>query len=119
MQGLINKRTLAKGEVDLRVGNEARVAALEIGNFDLTLPSGLVILLKNCYYVPAMSRNIISVSCSDMDGFIFIIKDNVIPIHREDMFCGNALLSNGLYILDLENHKPIITLILNGLNQTS
>ena len=42
-----------------------------------------------------------------MDGFIFIIKNNVISIHREDMFYGNALLSNGLYILHLENQKPI------------
>ena len=42
-----------------------------------------------------------------MDGFVFIIKNKVISIHREDIFYGNALLSNGLYILDLENHKPI------------
>ena len=62
-----------KGEVDLRVGNRARVAALEIGDFELTLPSGLIILLKNCYYTPAMSRNIISVSCLDMDGFVLLL----------------------------------------------
>ena len=31
VQGLRNRRTLAKGEVDLRVGNGAKVAALEIG----------------------------------------------------------------------------------------
>ena len=55
----------------------------------------------------AMSRNIISVSCLDMDGFVFIIKNNVISIHREDMFYSNLLLNNGLYILDLENHKSI------------
>ena len=54
-----------------------------------------------------MSRNIISVSCLYMDRFFFIIKNNVISIHREGMFYGNVLLSNGLYILDLENHKPI------------
>ena len=30
-----------KGEVDLRVGNGARVAALTIGTYDLTLLSGL------------------------------------------------------------------------------
>ena len=63
VQGLRNRKTLAKRDVDLRVGNGARFAALEIRDLDLTLPSGLVILLKNCYYVPAMSRNIISVSC--------------------------------------------------------
>ena len=47
------------------------------------------------------------VSCLDMDGFVYIIENNVISIHREDMYYGNTLLSNGLYILDLENHKPI------------
>ena len=57
---------MAKGEVDLRVENGARVDALEIRDFKLTLPSGLVILLKNCYYVPTMSRNIIFVSCLDI-----------------------------------------------------
>ena len=96
---------MAKGDVDLRVGNRARVIALEIGDFNLTLPSGLVILLKNYYYVLAM--NIILVSCLDLDGFTFIIKNNVISIHREDIFYGNVLLNNGLYILDLQNHKPI------------
>ena len=54
-----------------------------------------------------MSRNIISVSCLDMDGFSFIIQNNVISIHREGIFYGNGLLSNGLYILDLKNNEPI------------
>ena len=107
IRGLRNRKILVKGEADLRVGNKARVTALEIEDFDLTLPSGLVIILKNCYYVPTMSRNIISVSCLDMDRFVFIIKNNVTSIHREDMFYGNALPTNGLYIPDLENHKPI------------
>ena len=52
----------------------------------MTLPGGLVILLKNCYYVRAMSRNIISACCLDMDGFVFIIENNVISIHHKDMF---------------------------------
>ena len=42
-----------------------------------------------------------------MDGFSFIIQNNVISIHRECIFYGNGLLSNGLYILDLETNKPI------------
>ena len=103
-------------EVNLRVGNEARVAALEIGDFDLTLPSRLVILLKNYYYVLAMSRNIISVLCLDLDGFTFIIKNNVISIHHEDIFYGNALLTNGIYSRDLKTHKSIYNIDTNGLN---
>ena len=55
------------------MGNGARVAALTVEVYDLTLPSGLVFQLKNCYYVPVVSRNIISASCLDVDGFHFII----------------------------------------------
>jgi hypothetical protein len=102
VQGLQRSRELARGEVDLRVGNIARVAALAVGIYDLSLPSGLIIQLENCFYVPAISRNIISVSCLDKLGFSFIIKNNCCSIYLNDIFYANAQMSNGLYILDLE-----------------
>ena len=102
VQGLQRSRGLAKGEVDLRVGNGARVAALAVGIYNLTLPSGLIIQLENCFYVPAISRNIISVSCLDKLGFSFIIKNNCCSIYLNDIFYATAQMSNGLYILDLE-----------------
>ena len=64
------------------------IAALAAGVYDLTLPSGLVFQLKNCYYVPTVSRNIISVSCLDVDGFHFIIKNNIFSIYNADIFMG-------------------------------
>ncbi|KAK2417007.1 secreted RxLR effector protein [Trifolium repens] len=102
VQELKESRELAKGEVDLRVGNGARVAALAVGTYNLALPSGLIIQLKNCYYVPAISRNIISVSCLDKFGFSFIIKNNCCSIYLNDIFYANAQMYNGLYVLDLE-----------------
>ncbi|KAK8640398.1 hypothetical protein V6N13_008152 [Hibiscus sabdariffa] len=51
-QGLHMRRNLAKGDVDLRVGNGARVDALAVGTYVLSLPSGLVLNLENCYFVP-------------------------------------------------------------------
>ena len=102
VQGLKRSRELAKGEVDLRVGNGAKVAALSVGTYVLTLPSGLIIQLENCYYVPAISRNIISVSCLDKFGFSFIIKNNCCSIYLNDIFYATAQMNNGLYILDLE-----------------
>ena len=109
VQGLKQSRKLAKGEVDLRVANGARVAALAVGNFELTLPTGLILILNNCYYVPAMSSNIISVSCLDKDGFRFIIENNTISIYCRDIFYGIAHLMNGLYVLNFDesDHKSI------------
>ena len=54
-----------------------------------------------------MCRNIISVSCLDKDGFDFTIRDSVINIYRDDIYYGNGLLSNGLYVLNFNNDKPI------------
>ncbi|KAK8593700.1 hypothetical protein V6N12_045775 [Hibiscus sabdariffa] len=68
-QGLHLRRNLAKGDVNLRVGNGARVAALAVGTYVLSLPSGLVLNLENCYFVPSLTKNIISVSCLDKIGF--------------------------------------------------
>ena len=74
VQGLKKSRSLARGEVNLRVNNGARVAALATGTYELNFPSRLVLNLKNCYYMPTMCRNIISISCLDKKGFEFIIR---------------------------------------------
>ena len=89
--------------MDLRVGNGARVATLAIGTYYLSLPSGLVLELDNCYYVPAMSTNNISISCLDMVRFSFIIKTNTCSIYYGDIFYRDAHLSDGLYILNHGN----------------
>jgi len=48
---------LARGEVQFFVGNGARVAAIAVGTFPLTLPSGMVLELSKCYYVPVIKKN--------------------------------------------------------------
>ncbi|KAK8563326.1 hypothetical protein V6N12_035475 [Hibiscus sabdariffa] len=103
VQGLYMRRNLAKGDVDLRVGNGARVAALAVGTYVLSLPSGLVLNLENCYIVPSLTKNIISVSCLDKIGFEVIIKNNSCSFYYDNLFYGSAQLINGLYILNQEN----------------
>ncbi|VFQ80902.1 unnamed protein product [Cuscuta campestris] len=102
MQGLKQSRRLARGEIELRVGNGAPVAALAIGTYSLVLPSGLMLELNDCLYVPAISRNIISVSCLDKSGFIISIKDKSLSVYRKNVFYANANMTNGLYVLDLD-----------------
>ena len=105
VQGLQRSRRLAKGEVDLRVGNGARVAALAVGTYLLTLPSGLVLVLNNCYFVPAMSINIIFISSLALDGYKFVIENNNCFILKDNLFYGNVLLERGLYVLDLNKRE--------------
>ena len=100
VQGLQRSRSLAKNDVDLRVGNGARVAALAVGTRILSLPSGLDLILEDCYVVPSLTKNIISISCLDKMGFEFIIKDKCCSFSQNGIFYGSAQLINGLYVLD-------------------
>ncbi|GKB96683.1 retrotransposon protein, putative, ty1-copia subclass [Tanacetum coccineum] len=58
------------GALSLYMGNGQREAVEAIDNFDLSLPSGLVIVLNNCHYAPSITRGVISVSRLYEDGFI-------------------------------------------------
>jgi hypothetical protein len=66
-QELKRGRRLLKGEVDLRMGNVARVAALDLGTYNLTLPSEMLLELDNCYFVLTLARNIVSISYLDLN----------------------------------------------------
>ncbi|XP_074302883.1 uncharacterized protein LOC141637218 [Silene latifolia] len=50
IEELKGSRSLANGEVDLRVGNGARVAVVAVRTFHLSLPSDLVLEVDNCYH---------------------------------------------------------------------
>src|SRR5215213_1842952 len=75
-QELKNKRRLLKDEVTMRVGNGSKVDVIAVGTLPLHLPSGLVLSLNNCYFVPALSMNIISGSCLMQDGYSFKSENN-------------------------------------------
>jgi hypothetical protein len=77
-QGMIRSRSVERGEVDFRVGNNARVAALTVGTMQLHLPPGFIMELNNCYFVPSLSRNILSPSCLMKDGYSFASENNVV-----------------------------------------
>ena len=49
MEILQHSRRLERGEMDLQMGNRAKVVAIAIGRVDLKLPSGMVLVLNNIY----------------------------------------------------------------------
>ncbi|KAJ9541247.1 hypothetical protein OSB04_027753 [Centaurea solstitialis] len=51
--------TLRKDRSNLRVGEGTPLIAEAVGSYSLSLPSGLVLELENCYYVPKMIKNVI------------------------------------------------------------
>jgi hypothetical protein len=63
LEGFQRTRSFARGELDVRIGNGAKIAVMTVGTYHLSLPSGLVLELNNFYCIPALSKNIISSSC--------------------------------------------------------
>jgi hypothetical protein len=106
MKGLTRSRSMARGEVDFRVGNNARVVALSVGTIQLHLLSGFIMELNNCYFVPSLSRNIVSPSYLMMDDYSFASENNVCVISMNDMFVAFVPIKNGLFVLNLDD-SPI------------
>jgi hypothetical protein len=104
LQGPSLTRRFAKGELDVRVGNGAKVVAIAVDTFHLPLPSGLVLKLNNCYCIPALCKNIMSSSClEEVDGHEIIIKNKCCSIYYNDIFYAHCPFVNRLYVLDLED----------------
>jgi hypothetical protein len=102
MQALKNRSKLHSKEIQLRVENGAQVAAVTVGSIELCLPSRLIMELKNVYFVSSISKNIISMSCLEMNGFSFVIKDNGCSIYKDELYYGSSFMMNSLYMLEID-----------------
>ena len=122
MQGLKNPRRLAKGEVDLRVGNKARVAALAVGTYELRLPTGRILQLNNCYFVPVLSKNLISVSSLCKTGFKFVFEKYGCSFSFKNELFGTGMLCDDLFFIDtiyeVFNVEPPIKRKRDDVNET-
>jgi hypothetical protein len=109
LQELQRTRRFGRGELDVRVGNGAKVAVMAFGTYHLSSPSGLVLELNNFYCIPALSNNIISSTClEEVDGYEIVIKNKRCSIYYNDILYAHCPLVNGLYVLDLEINLFII-----------
>jgi len=91
----------------MRVGNGNKVEVMAVGTLPLHLPSGLVLMLNKCYYVPALSMNIISGSCLLRDNYSFKSVSNGCTISMNDIFYVHAPERNGLFLLNLDSSTHI------------
>ena len=74
----------------------------------MTLPSGLMLYLDDCYYVLALTKNIIYVSYLYKKCFYLTFCNNGCSIMLNGVLYVIGTLCNGIYILDMSN--PILTI---------
>ena len=56
--------------------------------------------LNDCYYVPSLSKNIISISVLDTEGFCFSIKNQTLTFSYDDLVYDQANSISSINILD-------------------
>ena len=100
LQGLRSFRRVRKAEICLQSATGQNISTTVVGTYYLPLPSGLVLELNNCYYVPALSKSIISFSHL-MNDYDISLKDKCCYIFKNNMFYAKAIIENGIFVLDL------------------
>ena len=80
------------------------IGAKAVGTYYLSLPSGLVLELENCYYARRLIKNIISYDLLIDSGFKFIFENKSILCYKDNVFYFVACSQNGLFTINLQEN---------------
>ena len=74
-----------------------------MGDVSLVLDSGFDLVLRDVLYVPSLSRNLISISRMDTDGYACHFGNGKCEIYLNNNCVGVAFLHYELYLLSLSD----------------
>ncbi|KAJ9565872.1 hypothetical protein OSB04_001838 [Centaurea solstitialis] len=99
------RKTLRKDRSNLRVGEGTPLIAEAVGSYSLSLPSGLVLELDNCYYIPNMIKNVLSFDLLVDQGFYYKYDYKIVSVFKNNIFYFKATPVNGLYTVNLQDNS--------------
>ncbi|KAJ9567049.1 hypothetical protein OSB04_003015 [Centaurea solstitialis] len=108
LQGFTRRKTLRKDRPNLRVGEGTPLIAEAVGSYSLSLLSGLVLELDNCYYIPNMIKNVLSFDLLVYQGFYYKYDYKMISVFKNNIFYFKATPVNGLYTVNLQDNSSEI-----------
>ena len=115
-QGLRTWHRVAKGEMSLQVAEGSIVDATTVGDHHLVLPSGVVLILNNCYFVKDFICGIVSVSRLSENGYVFHCANNVMNISLNGNKVCVGVLENGIYVINT-NYVCSVNKSSNNINE--
>jgi len=94
------------------MGNKEKVLVEAIGTYRLILGTGYHLDLMDIFYVPSITRNLISLSKLDIAGYSFKFGNGCFSLFKRTFMIGSSTLYDGLYKLNLDNLyvKTLMTL---------
>jgi len=92
--------------------NGIKVQVVAIGTFCLFLETSCYLDLFQTLYVPSISRNLVSLSKLDLDGYYFTFRNKKFNLFKNTLFIGFGNLCDGLYKLNLNSYfaESLLTL---------
>ena len=85
------------------MGNREKVPVEAVGTYHLILNTGFYLDLLDTFYVPSISRNLISLSKLDLAGYSFKFGNGCFSLYKSTCMIGSGTLFDGLYKLNLDN----------------
>ncbi|KAJ9542291.1 hypothetical protein OSB04_028797 [Centaurea solstitialis] len=95
LQRFTRRKILRKDRSNLRVGEGTPLIAEAVGSYRLSLSSGLVLELDNCYYIPNMIKNVLSFDLLVDQGFYYKYDYKMISVFKNNIFYFKATPVNG------------------------
>jgi hypothetical protein len=108
LQGFHTRWTLRRGERSIRVVNGVEAEVEAIGELPLELNNSFILRLHNVLYVPSLSRNLISVSCLDDDGYDCQFGNRQCLILFDNKVVGLAFQEDKLYMLSMHENVNVV-----------
>ncbi|KAI3813976.1 hypothetical protein L1987_18713 [Smallanthus sonchifolius] len=110
LQGLKKVRRLKQGDLELHVGNGQKVVVKVVGEYTLLLPSGLKLVLNNVYFIPNLTRNVVSVSALREQGFDYAFDNDFISAYLNALFYFSTKPHNGIYEIEVHDNNVLFNI---------
>ena len=85
------------------MGNRENVPVEAVRTYRLILDTGFYLDLMDTFYVPSISRNLVSLSKFDVAGYSFKFGNGCFSLYQRTYLIGSGALCDGLYRLNLDN----------------
>jgi hypothetical protein len=108
IQGFVTRITLQREERSIRVVNDVEAEVEAIRELPLELNNGFIFRLHNILYLPYLSRNLISVSYLDDDGFDCQFGNKQCLILFNSKVVGLAFRQDKLYMLSMYENVNVV-----------
>ena len=106
-------RSLHDRSLSLRTGDGSLVLAEPVGDVHLYFNEFRFILLKNCFYVPNLKRNLISVACLIKDSYSVSFNKTIV-IRKNNSFIYSGCMDSNLYFIKPEMYSLLDTKLIDN-----